>query len=88
MDIKLSRVGLDVNLGDIVNYKGQVCLVAEDIAEDKHILIALDGKDKYKVVASYEYLSDIDKDKDNVTFIISADDVEISEKKESSSYVW
>ncbi|HBF7594836.1 TPA: hypothetical protein KOX39_003451 [Clostridioides difficile] len=88
MDIKLDKKELDIDLGDIVTYKGTVCLVVEDANDEYYLLVALEGVNKYKVLASYEYLSDIDEDKANITFLISADDVELSEKKESSSYVW
>ena len=88
MHIGLDKKELDIELGDIVTYKGQVCLVAEDTVDEEYLLIALQGMQRYTTVARYEYLSDIDEDKANVTFLISADEVELAEKKESSSYVW
>lgn len=81
MDIKLDTKELDVDLGDIVTYKGDVCLIVEDANSEYYLLVVLEGKNRYTIAASYEYLSDIDEDKANVTFLIHADDVELSEKK-------
>lgn len=86
MLIKLENVEKDINLGDLVYYKNTVCLVVED-TNDLYLLIALEGKDRYETIASYEYLSDIDDDVD-VIYIMSGDDVQISENKAEEEYVW
>lgn len=88
MIIALDKKELDVDLGDIVLYKNIVCMIVEDATEEYYLLVALEGQKKYRVVASYQYLGDIDNDVENVRFIISADDTELSKKKESASYVW
>lgn len=85
MLLKLDKMEKNINLGDIVTFEGTVCLVIE--VDGDFYLLALQGEKEYETIMSYDYLSDIDED-DRVHFVISADDVEISEKKESSSYVW
>ena len=87
MEIKLEKIEKDINLGDLVQYENTVCLVVEDTHDEFYLLIALEGNKKYTTLASYEYLSDIDED-DNVIFIMSGDDVQISEKKVAENYVW
>ena len=87
MEIKLEKIEKDINLGDLVQYKNTVCLVVEDAHDEFYLLIALEGNKKYTTLASYKFLLDIDED-DNVIFIMSGDDVQISEKKVAENYVW
>ncbi|WP_304427699.1 hypothetical protein [Romboutsia ilealis] len=87
MEVKLKKIEKDIDLGDLVQYKNITCLVVEYAYCDGYLLIALEGTERYRTLASYEYLSDIDEDVD-VIYIISGDDVQISENKAEEEYVW
>ena len=56
-EIRISKS--DIDIGDIVSYRGDVCIVAFDTSADCFILVALEGIQEFEVITAYETLSDI-----------------------------
>lgn len=76
VDNSIRSKDIDLSMGDLVSYRGDICLVTLDTNKNCFVLVALEGLRDFEIVSAYDTIVDVLEDP-NVEFVAYSDEVKL-----------